>query len=191
VPAAVPAVVRTRWTGPPGVVGGRTLLEWPGCDHGGGRAELSPVGVSTWQASSVFRRSTRAFRVRRENFRGGDDRGGDEAVRSGATFLWAVVPVDRLLLMSRCWSPRMGPTTHQIPEGTATGSAKRAQETGRPDPITPRGLREASTRGRDGQAASPPRVAAMSSGFPREAAVVLENGSQDACGGRRLGSPDP
>ena len=78
--------------------------------------------------------------------------------------------------MSRCWSPRMGPTTHQIPEGTATGSAKRAQETGQPDPITPRGLCEASTRGRDGQAASPPRVAAMSSGFPREAAVVLENG---------------
>ena len=171
MPAAVPAVVRTRWTGPPGVVGGRTLLEWPGCDHGGGRAELSSVGVSTWQASSVFRRSTRAFRVRRENFRGGDD-----AVRSGATFLRAVVPVDRLLLASRCWSPRMGPTTHQIPEGTATGSAKRAQETGQPDPITPRGLCEASTRGRDGQAASPPRVAAMSSGFPREAAVVLENG---------------
>src|SRR5712691_9581580 len=91
--AAVPAVVRTRWTGPPGVVGGRTLLEWPGCDHGGGRAELSPVEVSTWQASSVFRRSTRTFRVRRENLSGGDDRDGDEAVRSGATFLWAVETV--------------------------------------------------------------------------------------------------
>jgi len=68
------------------------LPEWTGCDHGGGRAELSPVEVSTWQASSVFRRSTRAFRVRRENFRG-----GDEAGRSGATFLWVVEPVDRLL----------------------------------------------------------------------------------------------
>lgn len=76
------------------------LPKWPGCDRGGGRAELSPVEVSTWQASSVFRRSTRAFKVRRENFRGGDDRdrGGDEALRSGATFLRAVVPVDRLLL---------------------------------------------------------------------------------------------
>ena len=71
--------------------------EWPGCDHGGGRAELSPVEVSTWQASSVFRRSTRTFRVRRENLSGGDDRDGDEAVRSGATFLWAVVLLHRLL----------------------------------------------------------------------------------------------
>ena len=68
------------------------LPGWTGCDHGGGRAELSPVEVSTWQASSVFRRSTRAFRVRRENFRG-----GDEAGRSGATFLWVVERMHRLL----------------------------------------------------------------------------------------------
>ena len=73
------------------------LPEWTGCDHGGGRAELSPVEVSTWQASSVFRRSTRAFRVRRENFRGGNDGDGDEAVRSGATFLRHDVRLHRLL----------------------------------------------------------------------------------------------